>query len=159
MSDPRPFSAFEFALLKPLAHWMSRCHIAMYRLSGATLGTRFGGGDVCVVHMTGAKSGRAIELPLMYVPHGDGVILVASFAGGPQHPAWYYNLVAHPKIEVEWRGQRKALVARRASPGEKAQVWPLCCAHYRDFDLYQRRTNRDIPVFICEPEPADARQG
>jgi deazaflavin-dependent oxidoreductase (nitroreductase family) len=88
------------------------------------------------------------------VPYKDGVILVASFAGGPKHPVWYYNLVAHPQIEVTLKGERKTLIARRASSEEKAAVWPLCCSHYKDFDLYQRRTPRDIPVFICEPRVA-----
>lgn len=151
MNSPKPITEAQFRVLKPLARWMSRLHLALYRASGATIGTRFGGGDICMVRMTGAKSGRALELPLMYVPNGEGVILVASFAGGPHHPSWYYNLLAHPAIEVEWRGQRKALIARQASAAEKAAVWPLCCTHYPDFDLYQRRTQRDIPVFLCEP--------
>jgi deazaflavin-dependent oxidoreductase (nitroreductase family) len=154
MTDtPRPISDAEFRLLKPLARWLSRLHVALYHVTGGMFGRRLNGGDVCLVRMTGAKSGRALELPLMYVPYRDGVILVASFAGGPRHPGWYHNLVAQPRIEVEWRGQRRVLVARRASPTEKAALWPLCCRHYPDFDLYQRRTARDIPVFICEPPP------
>ena len=154
MSEPRPISDFEFSLLKPVARWMSAFHTALYRMTGGAVGSRFGGGEVCLVKMTGAKSGRVIEQPLMYVPYGEGVILVASFAGGPKHPAWYYNPVAHPAIEITLRGEQKQLVARRASAEEKAAVWPLCCAHYKDFDLYQRRTARDIPVFICEPAAA-----
>jgi len=151
MNTPRPISESEYRIMKPFARLLSRFHVGLYRLSGGRLGSRFGGGEVCVVHMTGARSGRQIELPLMYVPYREGVILVASFAGGPHHPAWYHNLVAHPHIDVEWNGQRKALVARRADAAEKAAVWPLCVAQYKDFDLYQRRTPRDIPVFICEP--------
>ena len=154
MNTPRPISDFEFSLLKPMARWMSAVHTALYRMSGGALFNRFGGGEVCLVKMMGAKSGREIELPLMYVPYKDGVILVASFAGGPKHPVWYYNLVAHPQIEVTLKGERKTLIARRASSEEKAAVWPLCCSHYKDFDLYQRRTPRDIPVFICEPRVA-----
>jgi F420H(2)-dependent quinone reductase len=150
MTTPRPISEIQYRLMKPLARLLSRAQVALYRVSGGRLGARFGGGDVCVVHMVGAKSGRKLEMPLMYVPYREGVILVASFAGGPHHPSWYYNLVAQPRIEVEWGGQRKVLVARRATGEEKAAVWPLCCRQYPDFDLYQRRTPRDIPVFICE---------
>lgn len=151
MSHPKPITEWQFSLLKPIARWMSAVHTAIYRASSGGLGGRFGGGDVCLVRMTGARSGRELEIPLMYVPYREGVILVASFAGAPRHPAWYYNLVAHPQIDVTWKKQSKRLVARRATPAEKAEVWPLCCQHYRDFDLYQRRTGRDIPVFICEP--------
>jgi F420H(2)-dependent quinone reductase len=149
MTTPRPITETQYRLMKPFARLLSRAQVALYRLSSGRLGARFGGGDVCVVHMVGAKSGRSLEMPLMYVPYQEGVLLVASFAGGPHHPSWYYNLVAQPRIEVEWNGQRKVLVARRASSEEKALVWPLCCRHYPDFDMYQRRTPRDIPVFIC----------
>jgi deazaflavin-dependent oxidoreductase (nitroreductase family) len=154
MNSPRPITEAQFRLLKPLARWMSWWHVLFYRLSGGSLGRRFNGSDVCLVHMKGAKSGRDLQLPLMYVPFEDGVILVASFAGGPRHPAWYYNLVAYPDIAVEWNGQRKLLTATRASPEEKAEVWALCCRNYQDFDLYQNRTQRDIPVFICRPKPS-----
>ena len=112
---------------------------------------RFGGGDVCLVRMTGAKSGKVREIPLMYVPYNDGVILVASMAGSPKHPTWYYNLVTHPEIEVTVHGKAMQLVARQANDEEKAEIWPRCCERYKDFDLYQRRTPRNIPVFICEP--------
>lgn len=154
MRTPRPITEWQLALLKPLARWMSAIHTALYRMSAGGLGGRFGGGDVCLVRMVGARSRREMEIPLMYVPYRDGVILVASFAGAPRHPSWYHNLVANPRIEVTWKNQRKTLLARRASAEEKAAVWPLCCQHYKDFDLYQRRTGRDIPVFICEPMEA-----
>ena len=97
------------------------------------------------------EEGRVREVPLMYVPYGDGVVLVASMAGSPKHPTWDYNLKAHPDITVTVHGKEMPLVAREASDAEKAAVWPLCCEHYTDFDLYQRRTPRNIPVFICEP--------
>ncbi len=151
MTTPRPITEGQYRLLKPLARWMSRLHLALYRGSGGRIGAAFGGGDVCMVHMIGAKSGRALSLPLMYVPEGDAVLLVASFAGGPHHPSWYYNLTAHPRIEIECRGKRGPYLATCLSTTEKAAVWPLCCQHYRDFDLYQRRTTRDIPVFRCTP--------
>lgn len=154
-SNPRPITELEYRVMKPFARLLSRVQIALYRLSGGKFGARYRGGDICVVHMMGAKSGRNLELPLMYVPYRAGAILVASFAGGPHYPSWYHNLIAQPRVEVEWGGQRKSLVARRASREEKATVWPLCCEHYPAFDMYQRRTQRDIPEFICAPA-ADA---
>jgi F420H(2)-dependent quinone reductase len=112
---------------------------------------KFAGRDICVVTMKGAKSGKQRHVPLMYVPHQGGVILVASLGGAPKHPTWYYNLVANPDIEVQVRHRVLPLRARRASAEEKAGVWPTCVECYPDYDLYQRRTKRDIPVFICEP--------
>jgi deazaflavin-dependent oxidoreductase (nitroreductase family) len=87
----------------------------------------------------------------MYVPHGDGVILAASQGGAATHPAWYHNLVAHPEIEVEQSGQRTKLRARLADADEKAKLWPICVEHYAPYDEYQRKTTRDIPLFVCEP--------
>ena len=151
MHNPKPITEFQLRLMKPFMQWFTALNVLVYKWSGGRLMSRFGGGDVCLVKMTGAKSGRKKEIPLMYVPYQDGVILVASMAGAPKHPTWYYNLVAHPEIEVTVHGNRRLLVARQATDEEKAQVWPLCCQHYGDFDLYQRRTTRNIPVFICAP--------
>lgn len=117
---------------------------------GKSMGS-FGGRDICVVTMKGAKTGKTRHMPLMYVPYKEGVILVASFGGAPQHPTWYHNLVANPDIDVQVKDDVLALHARIASPEEKAEVWPICVEHYPDYDLYTKRTDRDIPVFICEP--------
>jgi deazaflavin-dependent oxidoreductase (nitroreductase family) len=87
---------------------------------------------------------------LMYVPHEKGVVLVASQGGAPKHPVWYHNLVKNPQIEVTQGGTRKALTARRVSDEEKAQLWPTCVKYYPPFQQYQNRTERNIPVFLCE---------
>ena len=109
------------------------------------------GYDICVVTMKGAKSGATRHVPLMYVPNGDGVVLVASLGGAPKHPTWYYNLVAHPDVEVHVKGKTLQLRARIASSEEKAAVWPACVEYYPDYQVYQDRCARDIPVFLCEP--------
>jgi deazaflavin-dependent oxidoreductase (nitroreductase family) len=87
----------------------------------------------------------------MYVPYRDGVILVGSQGGTPKSPPWVHNLIANPDIEVQHRSRKMPLRARRANAQEKQEVWPVCCQHYPDYELYQQRTERDIPVFICEP--------
>ena len=66
----------------------TRAHLALYRLTGGRLFHRLGGDEICVVSMTGAKSGRKRTVPLMFVPHGDGVLLVASQGGAPTRPLW-----------------------------------------------------------------------
>ena len=129
----------------------TRLHLGLYRLTGGRMFNRLGGYEICLVTMTGAKSGRRRTIPLMYIAHGDGVLLVASQGGAPTHPLWYHNLVAHPDIEVEQGGRRTKLRARVASHDEKAELWPICVEHYRPYDDYQKRTARDIPVFVCEP--------
>ena len=148
---PRPITETQSKVIKWLMTPFSRFNAWRYIQSkGSSMGT-FAGRDICVASMIGAKSGKRRDVPLMYVPYQDGVILVASLGGAPKHPTWYYNLVKNPDIDVYVKGEKLALRARRASPEEKAQVWPICCEHYPDYATYQARTDRDIPVFICEP--------
>lgn len=131
---------------------MTRFHVWLNRITGGKAGNTLGGDEVCFVAMTGAKSGRRITVPLMHVPHGDAVLLVASQGGAPTNPVWYHNLVRHPRIEVTHRGKTRSLVARLASAEEKAALWPVCDAAYAPFADYRARTTRDIPIFVCEPE-------
>ena len=132
---------------------MTRTHVFLHRLSGGRLFNKLGGDDVCFVTMTGAKSGRRLTIPLMYVPYQDGVLLVASLGGAPKNPVWYGNLVKHPEIEVSHRGRRMKLRARLARPEEKPALWPICDRHYAPYAEYRKRTTREIPIFVCEPAP------
>ena len=92
----------------PPPHWvvkaMTRVHVFLNRLTGGRLFNSLQGDDVCFVTMKGAKSGRTLTIPLMYVPYRDGVLLVASLGGAPRNPVWYNNLVKHPEIAVSHRG-------------------------------------------------------
>ncbi len=140
---------------KPIPRWFMRSFTALnvwvYRLSGGRLMSTLAGDKICLVTMTGAKSGKTRTIPLMYVPHEDGVLLVASQGGAPKHPVWYHNLEAHPDIVVEEGGRRMELRARQVSEEEKAELWPICCRFYAPYEQYQQRTDRSIPVFACEP--------
>jgi deazaflavin-dependent oxidoreductase (nitroreductase family) len=139
----------------PPPRWLlktvTRLHVLLHRLSGGRLFNTLAGDEVCFVTMTGAKSGRRLTIPLMYVPHRDGVLLVASMGGAPSNPVWYHNLVKHPDIEVTQRGRRLKLRARLARADEKPSLWPICDRHYAPYADYRRRTTRDIPIFVCEP--------
>jgi deazaflavin-dependent oxidoreductase (nitroreductase family) len=130
---------------------MTRLHVLLHRASGGRLFNTLAGDDVCFVTMKGAKTGRTLTLPLMYVPYQDGVLLVASQGGAATNPAWYHNLVKHPGIEVVHRGRRMKLRARLASAAEKPGLWPICDEHYAPYADYRKRTSRDIPIFVCEP--------
>ncbi len=140
---------------KPPPRWilktMTRTHVFLHRLTGGRFFNKLAGDEVCIVTMTGAKSGRALTVPLMYVPHQEGVLLVASLGGAPKNPIWYGNLVKHPDIEVNHRGRRMELRARLAEAEEKPALWPICDQHYAPYAEYRRRTTRDIPIFVCEP--------
>jgi len=140
---------------KPPPRWllkaMTRTHVVLHRLTGGRAFNTLAGDEVCFVEMTGAKSGRRITMPLMYVPHQEGLLLVASQGGAPKNPVWYGNLVKHPDIVVSHRGRIMKLRARLATAEEKPALWPICDSHYAPYAEYRTRTDRDIPIFVCEP--------
>ncbi|MAG29453.1 MAG: nitroreductase family deazaflavin-dependent oxidoreductase [Deltaproteobacteria bacterium] len=128
----------------------------VYDITRGRLMTTIEGSAICVVTMTGARTGKKYKWPLMYVPYEDGVLLVASRGGASENPAWYWNLLANPDIEVHFEGRHMHLQARQAGPVEKAELWPVCIAAYPSYGDYQSWTSRDIPVFICLPNPSNA---
>jgi deazaflavin-dependent oxidoreductase (nitroreductase family) len=141
--------------LQGLSKVLSKLQVRLYRLSGGRIANTFQGYPICLVTMTGRKSGRQLTLPLMFVPRGDDILLVASFGGSSTHPAWYHNLVASPKVIIEVGHKRLKMSVREADEAEKALLWPLCVANYPEYSVYQNRTDRDIPVMVCEKEQAE----
>jgi len=147
----KPLSGGQVKFLKSAVRPMSALNVWLYRMSGGKIMGKFGGAPVCLVTMTGHKTGRKRVIPLIYNVRGDDVILVASRAGTPTHPGWYYNLVAYPEVEIEVGRDKKFYSVRQATDAEKAELWPLVVDNYKDFALYQNRTERNIPVMICSP--------
>jgi deazaflavin-dependent oxidoreductase (nitroreductase family) len=136
---------------KAILKLISKLNVLVYRLSGGRVMGKLKGSPICLVTMTGRKSGRRITMPLMYTPHQDRVLIVASLGGAPQHPVWYHNIMANPDVVIQDGSRIRKMHARQASAAEKAELWPLCVASYPDFAAYQARTERDIPLMICEP--------
>ena len=141
----------EFRTLRRVIKPFSRLNVFVYKLTGGRVMGTLTGRPVMLVTMEGAKSGKTRTIPLMYVPYNDGVIVVASQGGAPRSPVWYKNLIANPDIVVQYKNHTMNLRARQVEDTEKAQVWPVCVEHYHEYDDYQRRTDRNIPVFVCEP--------
>ena len=128
----------------------TKVNVVVYKLSGGRLMNKLAGMPILLVEMKGAKSGKQRTIPLMYVPNDDGFVLVASQGGAPKNPVWYNNLVAYPDVRITFGGQTKAMRVRRVSDEEKQQLWPVCCEYYPPYQDYQTRTDRNIPVFVCE---------
>ena len=133
-----------------LLRTMTAINVLVYRLSGGKMMNQLMGSDICVVKMKGARSGKPRDIPLMYVPYKEGLVLVASQGGAETNPTWYYNLIANPDVTVEVHGKKLSLRARLATAEERQDVWPICVEHYADYEDYRHRTSREIPVFICE---------
>jgi F420H(2)-dependent quinone reductase len=131
---------------------MTALNVWTFRLTKGRLGGRFpGGAPVCLLTTRGRKSGELRTVALLYLRDGPRVVLVASKGGMSHHPAWYLNLQAEPRCEVETGPDRRTMQARTASPDEKQLLWSQLVAMYPPYADYQARTTRDIPVVICEP--------
>jgi deazaflavin-dependent oxidoreductase (nitroreductase family) len=113
------------------------------------------GQQVCVVETVGAKSGRVRRVPLQYATDGDDLVLIGSQGGAPKHPAWYYNLKAHPDVRV-WanKGRSGNYVARVAEGEERERMWRRAVDLYPGYETYQVRAGgREIPVVALSPKP------
>ncbi|HSY14768.1 MAG TPA: nitroreductase family deazaflavin-dependent oxidoreductase [Jatrophihabitantaceae bacterium] len=132
------------------AQWV-RDQVAQYEASGGASGTELRGMPVVVVTNLGAKSGKLRKTPLMRVEHDGVYAAVASKGGAPEHPLWYYNLSANPRVEVQDGPAKFEMRAREVTGAEKAIWWERAVAAYPDYADYQARTARPIPVFLLEP--------
>ena len=132
---------------------MSTTHRAVLGVTGGRVLHSAFGMPAVELHTTGRVSGRSRSTMLTApVVDGDRVVLVASKGGDDRDPDWYRNLIAHPDIELTMAGRRRPMRARRASPQEKAELWPRVVAAYTGYGSYQRRTERrerarPLPVF------------
>ena len=139
-------------ITRVIMRWATRLQVAVFRATKGRMMNKFiGGYPVCIVTTTGAKTGKTRRIALIHLPHGDNKLLVASQGGMPHNPAWFYNVAAHPEVKIMVDGEEKDYVARRVDDEEKASLWPHLLSLYPDFDEYQARTDRNIPVFTCEP--------
>ena len=99
---------------------------------------------------TGRKSGEPRTTPLIYAPHGDAYMVVASNGGSTPPPAWYLNLSEDPEVEVQVKGDRFHARARTASAEEKPEMWRTMTAEWPHYDAYQQNTDREIPVVVLD---------
>jgi deazaflavin-dependent oxidoreductase (nitroreductase family) len=116
------------------------------------------GQPVLLLHTRGARSGQPRATPLLYTPHDGRYLIVASKAGAKHHPAWYYNLRAHPDaVTIEIRGRHISVHPRIAEGDERNELWRMVNDNYNGYDVYQQRAgSRTIPVVILTPEPPTA---
>lgn len=136
---------------EPSPSQRTREQVEEYEGSGGTAGTTMRGMPVIIVTSKGAKSGKLRKTPLMRVEHDGSYAAVASLGGAPKNPVWYYNLVTHPQVEVQDGPVKHDMVAREVTGDEKAQWWERAVAAFPDYADYQRKTEREIPVFVLEP--------
>lgn len=153
--DVKPIPEERIPTVRRFMKFFTRLNVWVFKKSGGRLLNKFAGGfPICVVGMKGAKTGQWREVALIHLPvthGGESIYLVASQGGMPFHPTWYHNIKANPEVEVTVGGSTRKMRARQLTDDEKRDAWPRLCELYPDFDQYQARTDRNIPVFICEP--------
>ncbi len=126
-------------------------HTALYRLTAGRFLGHIGRAPLVLLTTRGRKSGRLRTLPLIAMVTDRGWAVVASYAGSDRHPAWYSNLVAHPEVEVDDRGRRLRALASTVDADRHAELWPRLVELYPDYQIYQQRTERRIPVVELVP--------
>ncbi|MFF4469953.1 nitroreductase family deazaflavin-dependent oxidoreductase [Streptomyces sp. NPDC001599] len=133
-----------------------REQVELYESSGGTRGTtlRDTGLPVIVLTTRGARSGKLRKTPLMRVEHDGRYAAVASLGGAPQHPVWYFNVTADPRVELQDGPRKQDMTAREVTGAEKAQWWERAVAAFPSYADYQKKTDREIPVFVLEPSHA-----
>jgi deazaflavin-dependent oxidoreductase (nitroreductase family) len=141
-------------LMRQAQRTFTGLHSRIYRLSGGRIGGKMGSAEAVLLTTTGRRSGAPRVTPLTVVPDGDRLILIASNGGAQKHPDWYFNLTADPDVVVQRQNEVLQMRARTAGPDERAVLWPKAVAIYGGYTGYQHRTDREIPVVICEPRPA-----
>jgi len=119
--------------------------------TGTTSSVDIKGRPVVLITMRGAKSGKQRLVPLMRVEHDGVYAIVASLGGAPKNPVWFNNVVAHPDVELQDGTESGSYTAREVTGEEKAVWWGRAVAAYPDYADYQKRTERQIPVFVLEP--------
>jgi F420H(2)-dependent quinone reductase len=127
-----------------------RAAVSLYRLTGGAIGGRVGPEPVLLLTTTGRKSGQRHTVPVSYFEDGSTLFVIASNAGRENHPAWYLNLSAHPRAEIEIKRSRRQVTARTATPEEREHLLAYV-ATQNPRRNEQTPTTRQIPVVILDP--------
>ena len=130
--------------------WVNR-HIREYVETDGAKGHHWQGVPTLLLTTRGRKTGKLRRSALIYGEDAGSYLVVASTGGGDHHPAWYLNLVANPEVELQVGSEKMRAMARTADDGEKPRLWELMAAIFPDYDKYQKRTERVIPVVILDP--------
>ena len=126
-------------------------HIRAYQESGGEVGYIWNGVPTLLLTATGRRTGQKRTSALIFGRDADDYLVVASMGGAPTHPIWYLNLQANPEATIQVQAEKLAVVARTAPAAEKARLWKIVTDVWPNYDVYQSRTDRDIPIVVLSP--------
>jgi deazaflavin-dependent oxidoreductase (nitroreductase family) len=128
-----------------------REQVETYERTCGAEGNTMGGKPVIILTTIGAKTGKIRKTPLMRVEHNGKYAVVASKGGAPTHPVWYYNISVHPEVKLQDGPTARDMIAHEATGEEKREWWERAVAAWPDYAEYQKKTDREIPLFVLEP--------
>lgn len=132
--------------------WVAQ-HIRRYVETDGAKGHQWRGVQTLLLTTRGRKTGRLRRTALIYGRDGDRYLVVASNGGSKKHPSWYLNIADNPGVALQVGAERFAARALPATPEERARLWPRMASIWPEYDKYQAKTDRDIPLVILERLP------
>ena len=126
-------------------------HVQRYRETEGEEGYMWNGATALLLTTVGRKTGQERTAPLIFARNGDDYLVVASMGGAPMHPQWYLNLQANPRARVEVNADVIEVAARTATDEEKPALWAIVNQQWPNYDVYQSRTDRVIPLVVLSP--------
>jgi deazaflavin-dependent oxidoreductase (nitroreductase family) len=123
-------------------------HVRTYRETGGDVGYLWNGVPTLLLTVTGRRSGRDLTSALIFARDGDDLLVVASKGGAPEDPQWYRNLRVDPRVRVQVKDVETTAVAHTAAEAEKPRLWKILTDVWPNYDVYQSRTDRSIPVVV-----------
>ena len=135
---------------------IGRWQTTVYELTGGKVWNKFLGSPVAILTVTGRKTGAVRKIPLLFLRHGENVIMTASKGGMSTLPVWYHNVVAADTVDIQIGNEKKTYRMQEANEKEEATLWPLLEDMYSDYIEYRARAEgiRRIPVLIFSPVAA-----
>lgn len=141
---------FASTRLDPLARASARAHARRHMVGKGRLLARYFGSPLFALTVPGRRTGEPRTVMLICTRRGDDIVVGGSNGGNPKAPAWYLNLGAAGRAEVDVDGERWEVTAREVEGAEREECWDLLVRTYPDFEAYQRLTDRRIPVSVLE---------
>jgi deazaflavin-dependent oxidoreductase (nitroreductase family) len=126
-------------------------HVRRYQETDGEVGYEWNGVPALLLTTTGRRSGQPRTNALIFGQDGEDYLIIASMGGAPKHPNWYLNLVDHPGADIQVRGDHIPVAARTASAEEKPRLWKVMTDIWPNYDVYQSRTDREIPLVVLTP--------
>lgn len=151
--DIKPYTEGQEKVGSWIINRLGKFQTTVYELTGGRVWNTFQGGPVAILSTVGRKSGVLRKVPLLYLRHGDDVVMTASKGGMSKLPVWYHNVAAAETSDIQVGTEKKTYKMREASPEEETTLWPLLEDMYPDYIEYRVRTVgvRSIPVLIFSP--------